>query len=129
MNGKLLDTNAVIALQKGVVGMVQLVKSSENVVIPAIVVGELLFGTLNSAQRETNMKVLEKLIDTNPIIPVDVMTSRHYADIRLSLKQKGRPIPENDLWIAAIAIQYGYTLVTADKHFSYVDGLYLESWL
>lgn len=129
MNGKLLDTNAVIALQKGVSGMVELVKSSENVVIPAIVVGELLFGTLNSGQRKNNMKVLEKLIDTNPIIPVDVVTSRYYADIRLSLKQKGRPIPENDLWIAAIAIQYGYTLVTADKHFSYIDGLHLESWL
>jgi len=84
---------------------------------------------LNSGQRETSMKVLEKLIDTNPIIPVDVVTSRYYADIRLSLKQKGRPIPENDLWIAAIAIQYGYTLVTADKHFNYIDGLHLESWL
>jgi tRNA(fMet)-specific endonuclease VapC len=56
------------------------------------------------------------------------VTAKHYAQIRHVLRVKGRPIPENDIWIAAVAIQYGLILLTRDAHFQAVDGLSLKSW-
>ena len=58
----------------------------------------------------------------------DLTTAQHYGQTKNALRAKGRPIPENDLWIAAIALQYGLVLVTRDDHFSLIDGLLLANW-
>ena len=58
----------------------------------------------------------------------DVSTARHYGKIRELLRAKGRPIPENDIWIAAHAQQYDLTLVSRDAHFSAVEGIRIEAW-
>jgi tRNA(fMet)-specific endonuclease VapC len=62
------------------------------------------------------------------VIPCDATTARHYARLRNRLRGKGRPIPENDLWIAATAIEHGLVLVSRDEHFAQVEGLLVESW-
>jgi tRNA(fMet)-specific endonuclease VapC len=59
---------------------------------------------------------------------VDAITAQHYGRIRNDLRAIGRPVPENDLWIAAIARQHGLTLVTRDQHFQHIVGLSLEMW-
>jgi tRNA(fMet)-specific endonuclease VapC len=63
-----------------------------------------------------------------PVLVCDVETARHYGRVRNELRRKGRPIPENDIWIAATARQHDLILVTRDPHFDEVEGLPIEAW-
>ena len=63
-----------------------------------------------------------------PLLAVTSETSRFYADIRHELRLAGQPIPENDLWIAALARQHGLTLLSNDAHFDHLSGLKRISW-
>lgn len=128
MAGKLLDTNAVLALQKGEAGIVELLEASPEVMLSSIAVGELYVGAVNSLHVEANVEAIEDLVALVPTLTVDSVTSYYYAQVRRHLKLKGRPLPENDLWIAALAIQHNLILVTDDGHFGYIDGLHLETW-
>jgi tRNA(fMet)-specific endonuclease VapC len=128
MIGKLLDTNAVIALQRSDKAFLEFLSRNPNILIPAIVIGELYFGAFNSGKPEFNIAVIDAFVAKNTILHADEMTGKYYAKIRHSLKQKGHPIPENDLWIAATAMQYNLALVTRDKHFTMVDSLKIETW-
>ncbi len=128
MIGKLLDTNAVIALQRSDKAFLEFLSQNPNILIPAIVIGELYFGAFNSGKLEFNIAVIDAFVTKNTILHADEITGKSYAKIRYSLKQKGHPIPENDLWIAATAMQYNLVLVTRDKHFNVVDGLQIETW-
>ncbi len=92
------------------------------------VVGELLFGAEKSDQPEANRSLVERLIDVCPVVPQNVDTARLYGSVKKRLQQKGRPIPENDIWIAAAALQYGLTVATDDAHFAQVEDLAIESW-
>ena len=83
--------------------------------LPVTVAGELLFRARNSGRVEKNL----------PLLVLDGIAAEHYAEIRLALKQQGRPIPENDMWIAAICRANDVPLLTFDKHFGYVPGLQL----
>ena len=71
---------------------------------------------------------LELVIQQSIVLPIDLDTTFHYASIRNELRQKGRPIPENDLWIAALAIQYGLRIVSRDLHFDEVGGIDRVAW-
>ena len=71
---------------------------------------------------------IDRLVARCPVIPCDESTARHYARLRNRLRGKGRPIPENDLWIAATASEHGLVLVTRDDHFDQVEGLSVERW-
>jgi len=62
------------------------------------------------------------------VLNADDNTANHYALIKSALLKKGKPIPENDIWIAAVAVQYELTLITRDNHFKEVEGLTMESW-
>ena len=129
MNGKyLLDTNIVIALfARESVAYQQLAKADEAFV-PSIVIGELYFGAYKSGRINENIARIEEFASSNTILEVDSLTAREYGRIKSSLRAKGKPIPENDIWIAATAIQYGLTLVTRDKHFEEVGQLVVEAW-
>jgi len=127
MVGKLLDTNAVIALHKSDPAMLEFLRRNE-VIIPTIVIGELYYGAYKSGKRADNLSVIDELVDSNTILDCDKVTAKYYGEIRYELKVKGRPIPPNDVWIAALARQYGLTVVTRDAHFSQVDGLTVETW-
>lgn len=127
MNGKLLDTNAVSALfNQDAVLKKQL--GDMRLLVPSIVVGELYFGAYKSGRVQHNIAQLEKFLDQNEVLICASETGKYYGQIKQQLKAKGRPIPENDIWIAAIAVQHDLALVTRDAHFNIIDTLTIESW-
>ena len=129
MNGSkiALDTNQAIAiLNKGI--KVDKVPAYDEIYLPVPVVGELRFGALNSQHQTENMERIEKLVRRCEVLPIDEQTTSVYARIRRDLKHKGRPIPGNDVWIAALCLQHGIPLATSDHHFSAVAELQLVHW-
>ncbi len=91
--------------------------------LPSIVVGELCYGAYKSTRAEENLKVIESLVEMFTVLPVDTFTARAYGRLKRALQRQGKPIPENDLWIAALALQYDLTLLTFDKHFQLIPDL------
>lgn len=127
MNGRLLlDTNAVIALFTGEPAAAQRFESDDAVFLCVHVMGELRYGALASSRVAENLARLERFTNLIPVLPCDAETVVHYADIRFGLRKRGKPIPENDIWIAAIARQHGLTLLSRDAHFRRIGGLELE---
>jgi tRNA(fMet)-specific endonuclease VapC len=129
MSGKcLLDTNIVIAIfSRDEAVMTELAKARE-IFIPSVVLGELYYGAQKSAHKKENTAVIDKFASANTILACDVDTARQYGKIKESLLAKGRPIPDNDIWIAAIAFQHHLPLVTRDLHFNEIKGLAIKSW-
>jgi tRNA(fMet)-specific endonuclease VapC len=128
MPGKvLLDTNVVIAFFSGEKAVTQHVVQSE-LFVSSTVLGELYFGARKSAQAASNEMRIEEFASSASVLNCDAETARHYGQIKDRLRLKGRPIPENDIWIAACAVQYALPLATRDDHFKEVDGLRIETW-
>ena len=129
MNGKfLLDTNIVIALFADDPAVRDQLADDLEVFIPSIVLGELFYGALKSTRVEANLARLDEFTRSSAVLGCDATTARYYGQIKNTLREKGRPIPENDIWIAAIAMQHGFTLATRDRHFDEVEGLLIEAW-
>lgn len=129
MTGKLLlDTNAAIRLLQNdrVVG--RIVKEATDVYLASTVLGELYFGALNSRHSQLNLQRLENFAAGLEILVCGSNTAKIYGGIRANLKAAGRPIPLNDVWIAASALEHDLTLVTRDAHFSFVPNLKTERW-
>lgn len=124
----LLDTNAAIAQRKGDSALLKLIEDAEKVFVSSITLGELYFGAYKSGRVEANLADTEMQALSGAVIVCDVGTARIYGRIRHQLRTKGHPIPENDVWIAAIAIQHQLTLLTRDEHFKAVENLPLQSW-
>ena len=121
-----LDTNIAIDVLNQVQSIIEELRKYERIYLPVTVSGELLFGAKNSAKRQKNLSRFRAYIGTCEEIPIDNMIAEAYSDIRLSLKQKGTPIPENDIWIAATCQVNGLKLLTRDQHFRRVEGLEVE---
>ncbi len=129
MSGRvLLDTNIVIALFAKEAIVQQHLAEVGEVFVPSIVLGELYYGARKSTQVEANLARIDAFAASTAILVCDTATARQYGDIKNQLRAKGQPIPENDLWIAAIAQQYQLTLATRDGHFRAIDGLLVEQW-
>ena len=124
----LLDSNIVAAVLNAEPAALRCLKAAGRVGIPAIVVGEVYFGALNSRRRDENISRLDAFLQTAEILSVGLETARTAARIRLALKLSGRPIPENDLWIAAVAVEQNLMLVTRDGHFGVVPDLRITDW-
>lgn len=129
MNGKyLLDTNILIALFADDANVQAHLGQASEVLIPSIVFGELYYGARKSGRVEANVQRVDELLDSSAILDCDGETAQHYAIVKNNLRLKGQPIPENDIWIAALALQYNLVLVTRDAHFQEVQNLATESW-
>jgi len=129
MSGRfLLDTSIVIALFAEDTSVEEHLKEAEEVFIPSIVLGELYFGVRKSGRIRQNLRRIDELAISSAVLACDLGTAREYGEIKGALQEKGRPIPENDIWIAAIARQHGLTLVTRDEHFKEVEHLNIEVW-
>ena len=129
MSGKyLLDTNIVIALFSKDMGVIGELEKGGEIFIPSVVIGELYYGAEKSLKREENKAVIKKFISDNIILSCTKETAVYYGEVKNSLRKKGRPIPENDIWISALAIQHKLILVTRDIHFKDVNGLKIVSW-
>lgn len=129
MSGRyLLDTNVAIAVLNDELDLASRRGSGQEVFLCVTVVGELLFGAEKSSRKENNRARVERLAGLCPLVQQDVETSRRYAIIKAELERKGKPIPENDLWIAASALQHGLILATRDGHFREIEPLQVEPW-
>ncbi len=124
----LLDTNIVIAFLGGEVAIKERVGQADEILLSSIVAGELYFGARKSAQAQDNLARIDELIGQVVTLECDAETAKQYGAIKNTLREKGRPIPDNDIWIAAIALQYGLTLASRDVHFAQVEGLKIEAW-
>jgi|SRR5665213_1459523 len=125
--GLLLDTNAAIAFLNGDTIIASKIDRSVSL-ISVIVMGELLFGALNSSRVTENVKRVMDFVANADILFVDTHTSRLFGEIKASLQKKGRLIPDNDIWIAATSLQHGLELVTRDGHFQQVENLRCIGW-
>jgi tRNA(fMet)-specific endonuclease VapC len=122
MGGKsVLDTNAVVHILNGKLDLPQL--GFDEIIIPMTVVGELFFGVHKSARVAENRRRLLTLLDLVSILPSDIKVAERYGELKLQLRNIGKPIPDNDMWIAATALEHGLPIVTNDKHFTYIEGL------
>ncbi len=129
MNGNfLLDTNIAIARTNHEASVEQRVNASAAVLLACITIGELYYGAQKSANVTRNVERVQNIAAANTVLRCDDGTAYHYGVIRNALRVKGHPIPENDLWIAALAVQHHLTLATRDAHFDAVDGLAVEHW-
>ncbi len=129
MNGRhLLDTNIIVALFKKDEEVQSHLATSTEVFVPSIAIGELYYGAQQSAHVAKNMDRVRVFASNAAVLACDAGTAEQYGKIKSELKSKGRPLPENDLWIAAIAKQYSLSVVTRDRHFKEIDGLLLEEW-
>ena len=82
---------------------------------------------MNSRHVETNLPRIQQLIQESITFEMGSETALLYAKTRMALKQKGRPIPENDIWIAASCLEHDITLITNDTHFKWIEGLTVET--
>ncbi|PSB31524.1 type II toxin-antitoxin system VapC family toxin [Chlorogloea sp. CCALA 695] len=129
MSGEIaLDTSVAVRFLNGDTVITERVLALPEIVLPIVVVGELLFGAENSTRPLQNLPRYLEFISACVAIPLGRETATTYARTRLALKRKGRPIPMNDVWIAAQCMEHGWILVTDDSDFDYVDGLMLEHW-
>jgi len=121
----LLDTNAYTALFRGHEGVAARVRRAEQVLISVVVVGELLFGFRNGSRYESNHEELEDFLASPyvALLQVTLVTADRFGRIAASLRRKGRPLPTNDIWIAAHAMESGADLLSFDRHFAQVDGI------
>jgi tRNA(fMet)-specific endonuclease VapC len=118
----------VIALFAGEQPVRERLAECAEVFLSSTVLGELYYGARKSSHATANLGRIEELAAAVTILPCDAITARLYGEIKASLRSKGRPIPENDIWIAAVAEQYGLSLATRDEHFNNVAGLAAERW-
>jgi tRNA(fMet)-specific endonuclease VapC len=129
MNGEyLLDTNIVIALFNSERDVVNRLRDRPTVFLPVAAIGELYHGAFKSEKVNQNLARIRDFISVNTVLDVSAETAYEYGSIKDQLRRKGRPIPANDLWIAATARQYQLTVATRDEHFWHVDGLDTEKW-
>lgn len=124
----ILDTNAVSDLLGGNPALNKILSGQDRHQLPVVVIGEYKFGIIRS-RRETRLRSLfDRLIADSEILDINLETTNVYPKIREQLYRRGTPIPQNDLWIAALAIQHQQPLVSRDVHFDQVVGLRRLSW-
>ncbi len=120
-----LDTNAYIRLMGGHAQLTQLLESAEEVLVPATVLGELHAGFALGSRREENRRQLDEFLALPGVetIAVTAEVAERYGILVSQLIRRGKPIPTNDIWIAAAVLELGARLVTYDSHFENIPGL------
>ncbi len=125
MNGVMLDTNVLINLFRNPKAFVDRLCSFDVVLLPTIVLGEFRAGLSKSVQDLAIGKVLTEYLE-NPsvrVVEITAKTSFYYAEVFRHLKSVGHPIPQNDVWIAAAALEHGVPLCSSDAHFASIPML------
>ena len=127
-NRYLLDTNIIVAYFKQESTVVQKIVSSPRVILSTVVLGELYFGARKSGRVVQNLDRIEKFREDRLVLTIDVETSQLFGILKRDLEAKGITIPDNDIWIAAIAMRNDLTVVTRDAHFRHIGGLHRVRW-
>ena len=129
MKGILIDTNIYNHALVGDAETISILQQAQRIGFCSISIGELLSGFKGGKREKKNREELAEFLDAPrvQIYVIDEDTAEFYALILDDLKKKGKPIPTNDIWIAAVALQHGFSLFTKDKHFNHISGLILVS--
>lgn len=128
MSRCLIDTNIVSAYFRGDPPVVVPLENAERLYLPVIVLGELAYGAHHSSAPEKHFRRISTLLGIVELVDVDADTAKIYGQLREDMGRAGRIIPQNDWWIASIALQHNLPLVSRDGHFAGVPGLTLWSW-
>ena len=124
----LLDTNVVIAHFRNDSDLTARLRTTPAIYIPWVVLGELYYGAMRSQRREAQMALIRDFLQTATLLLPDRSTSERYGEIKADLAGMGKPIPDNDIWIAATARQFDLPLATRDGHFAIVPRLTTLAW-
>jgi len=124
----ILDTNALSAFADGEAGVGEVLRRQARAAVPVIVLGEFRYGIAQSRHRAAYEEWLEAQLSDFDILTVTEQTAVTYAALRVALKRSGRPIPANDAWIAALALQHRLPILSRDAHFDVVPGLERKNW-
>ena len=121
----MLDTNAYSNLLRGNIEILNSIKTSSHIYFSIFVIAELLAGFKGGSKEKSNVEVLNSFLSKSKveIINTNYETANTFALIKNKLKTDGNPIPINDVWIAAHALQTNSTLISKDKHFKYIDNI------
>ena len=127
MQKLLIDTNIYAAFKRNDSVILDILRQAESIALNTVVLGELLAGFKGGTKEALNRKELDLFLDSPRVqfLAIEESTAEFFALVFNTLKQSGKPIPVNDIWIAASAMQHGRTLLTLDAHFSYIAGLSL----
>jgi tRNA(fMet)-specific endonuclease VapC len=124
----LLDTNVVVAFFRGEETARARIAATMALYLPWIALGELHYGALRAQRQDEQLASIRDFLATAIVLFPDQDTTAHYAQIKAALAQAGRPIPDNDIWIAALSRQHDLPLATRDAHFEAIPRLTLLSW-
>ncbi len=121
----LIDTNAYAAFKRGDPQALAVLRRAPEIGLCPTVLGELLAGFACGSQVARNRRELDEFLRTPRVrqLAIDAETAEHYAAIFSGQRRKGRPVPTNDLWIAAVAMQHGYAVFSLDVHFTEMQNL------
>jgi tRNA(fMet)-specific endonuclease VapC len=124
----ILDTNALSAFADGAPLATAALQTANDVAIPVIVLGEFRYGVTHSTRHRAYQAWLERYLPSFRVLEITAETALEYATIRSELRRLGKPIPANDLWIAALCREHDLPLLSRDRHFDRVDGLRRLEW-
>lgn len=121
----LLDTNAYTSFMLGEAEVVDVVAHADTLYLNSVVIGELLGGFAAGTRQQKNRAELARFLDSPrvEVLPITAMTADSYALVYAGLRRRGQPIPTNDLWVAASALEHGAAVLTRDAHFAQIDSL------
>lgn len=131
MRPLLIDTNAYAAFKRGDKDILAIIQSVDIIGISPIVIGELLIGFDGGSKAKQNRLELQQFLESprSKIYSLTTDTALFFSQIHITLKRKGRPIPTNDLWLAAQGLEHGCMICTYDKHFQEIEGLLIATSL
>jgi tRNA(fMet)-specific endonuclease VapC len=124
----LLDTNVVVAHLRTDPDLTARLRATPALYLPWVVLGELHYGALRAQRREAQLALIRDFLQTTTLLMPDQSTSETYGQVKAELAETGRLIPDNDIWIAAMARQFDLPLVTGDAHFAAVPRLTTLAW-
>ena len=124
----ILDTNALSAFVDGDAGVGAILRNQARAAIPVIVLGEFRYGIAESRHRKTYESWLDSQLRHFDVLAITDLTTIAYAALRVALRRSGWPIPANDAWIAALALQHRLPILSRDAHFDAVAGVQRTSW-
>jgi predicted nucleic acid-binding protein len=124
----ILDTNALSAILVGETDIRSVIEKRGPLLLPVIVLGEYEYGIRSSTRAGAIRNALNALMSRVDILAIDQPTATAYAEIRFALRESGTPIPENDVWIAALARRHAVPILTRDAHFDVVPGIERVGW-
>jgi predicted nucleic acid-binding protein len=124
----ILDTNAISAAADDDPAIITILARADQIAIPVIALGEYRYGIAQSRHRASYEEWLKGMLHDCMALDANEPTTHYYAEITLELKQKGKRIPTNDIWIAALCRQHALPLLSRDRHFDLVPGIKRTGW-